>query len=114
MRPIKERLVERGTPVWLGVSVAVALVIAVGGLRLGTGVVSVAFDLETSLSDLREVSVGRLVLDESSDLGDLDRRVTQVKADVEPATGLMRWVRRFAPAISWLPVARQEIATWAD
>ena len=107
-------LALRGTLFWLAAAAPAAIIIAAGVWRLGTGVLPVAFAAETRLSGLRGVSVGELLADESSALSDLYQEVSRVRADIEPATGLMRWLGRVSLAFSWLPVAHQEMAASAE
>ena len=107
-------MVKHGTPVWVAIAVAWALVMVAGGWRLGSGVVGAASDAEARLSKVSQVSAGQILANDSSDLGDLYQEVTQVSVDTEPAHQLMRWVWRFSPAFSALPAVRQEMAAWAS
>ena len=107
-------MAKHGTSVWVAVAVTWALVIAVGGWRLGSGVVDAALDAGARLSRVSQVSAGQILADDSNDLGKLYQEVTQVRVDIEPADQRMRWVWRFSPAFSVLPAVNQEIAAWAN
>ena len=87
---------------------------AIGGWRLGTTIIPVTFDAESRLSELHQVQLGALFADDPSAIEGLQRRVTEIGADIPPAVGFMGWVGRFAPAFSWVPGVHQEMAAWAS
>ena len=64
-------MAKHGTSVWVAVAVTWALVIAVGGWRLGSGVVDAALDAGARLSRVSQVSAGQILADDSNDLGKL-------------------------------------------
>ena len=113
-KSIGETMAQRGTTAWLFVALVVALALAIGGWRLGSVVVPVALDAEARLTDFRQLSTGQLVAHRSPALDDLYQSVSEAESDIRPASRTTRWVSRFSPAFSWLPVARQEMDTWAS
>ncbi len=111
---VRKKVSGAGNLPWLFVATVVAVVLATGGWRVGAGVVPVAFDAEDRLAEFRQISVGEILTGGPSALEDLDRQVSEVHADVQPASRTMRWVGRFAPALSWAPIVRQEVHSWVD
>ena len=98
-------MAQRATLAWVVVAVTVALAIILGAWRLGASVFPVAANAEARLSEFRDISVSQLVRDDSSALDELAQHVAVVKADIGPASGLMRCVRRFSPSVAWVPMA---------
>ena len=59
------------------------------------------------------MAVGKLLVNEKPAWDDLYVHVAEVDAVIESATRFMRWVRRFSPAFSWLPIVHQEMSAGA-
>lgn len=97
---------------WVVVAVTVALAIIIGTWYLGDSVLGVAVDAEARLTEFRDISIDQLVTDDTGALDELTRHVAVVKAGIGPASGLMRWVRRFSPSVAWLPMADLEVRAW--
>ncbi|MCH8205918.1 MAG: DUF4012 domain-containing protein [Chloroflexi bacterium] len=107
-------MAQRATLAWVVVAVTVALAIIIGSWHLGDSVIGVAVDAEARLTEFRDITIDQLVTDDTGALDELARDVAVVKAGIEPASGLMRWVRRFSPSVAWLPMADLELRAWTS
>lgn len=99
--------------VWVLAVVAAGMFIT---LSLGLAafvILPVANVAEHELLELRQLSVGQLMTNDSSTLDDLYTQVSDLGSEVRPAASSMRWIGRFASAFSWLPFARPQVAAWA-
>ena len=105
-------MAQRGTLAWVVVAATVGLGIIGGTGYVGGSVLRVAVDAEARLTEFRDISIDRLVRDDTTALDGLIKRVVVVRDDIEPASGLMRWVWRFSPSVAWLPVADLELRSW--
>ena len=97
----------------MALAVALAVALMTAGLVLILTVVPSLKDTRTGVSELDGSLAGRLLADDVSRLDDLVRTTSAIEADLAPAATSVRWVGRFSPAFSWLPMARQEMAAWA-
>ncbi|MCI0440333.1 MAG: DUF4012 domain-containing protein, partial [Chloroflexi bacterium] len=113
LRLILTKLRHPATSTWLAAAGVVALAAAIALWQVGAGVAPVAFGAEASLSELRSVEFDNL-LEDSSSLEALRRRALAIEQELETPSRAARWARRFAPALSWLPLAGQEIDAWAS
>ena len=115
LRLIRRTKFSRGaTSAWVFAAIISAVALAWVGWRISSTAASAALTAEASLSEFRQVSIQELLINDSSAIDDLGNQIVQVRADLQPLTNLVRWVKRFYPAISWLPIVRQEALALAN
>ena len=100
------------TAVWVLAITTSLVATALALWSLSVDVVPVVRFAKSDITDLRDISLGQLVSDDSSALRDLHRRLETLDAKIAPAVRSVRWMGRFSPGITWIPVVQREVAAW--
>lgn len=114
LRHIRRVAARHHRPFWAA-SISVALLaLGVGGWLTAIEVVPALSLAGARTAQLQQLPLGQLLDGDTSSFQDMERQVVQVRQSVAPAVRWARWARRLAPALSWLPLARQELSASAE
>ena len=101
-----------GTYMWTAIAVAVAAIFATAAVLVVATVVPSARGARDGLTEFEGSLAGKLLAEDTSRLDGLVRTTSRVHEEIEPAAASVRWIERFSPAVSWVPVLRQETSAW--